>query len=180
MTWARYLRQNYKTDFERFHTRLDGYKTLMMICDANPGHLRQRIESANLHDPVRFTIELFLEATLAAGVHCYDFTNYQSYVKKLGVAVFVEAHGWGGVHRPHVVLSVVPFWGATELSLLTSACAELLPAWARAYDAIGGRGRGKYVLRCLAEDGDMRRRPYDLLNDEVIDTYLSGFASAAS
>lgn len=189
-TFTDYVFRSYKRDLERFAAAYRGESSaargerlgyrdkFLCICDAAPRFIEEAIASGRLDDPRRFAIVLALEATLFAGVHSYDPSNFDRYVETLPWTIYVEAHGWSGVHRPHVILVGMKDWGPDGEKALEKGWAELLPAWANQYDQTFGRKSGAAIVRKLAIDPELALNPYNQLPEGLMQAIKSGFSSA--
>jgi hypothetical protein len=153
---------------------------VLYICDAQPDRITEAM-AMGLVDPCRFAIVLSLEATLFAAVHAYDRENFEAYVDALPAQVYVEAHPWDGVRRPHIVLVGIPEWTREAMDQLRDGWAALLPEWARAYDQKFRRRRSAEIVRALADDPDLALNPYgNLLPAAVMKALRDGIRVAAA
>lgn len=191
MGYREYVARSYAEDLARFGNaytsgrlplRLaDGsQRENLFICDAADQAIVTAFREAGLRDARRFGVVVSLEGMLFAGVNCYDPGNFGAYVDALPLTIYVEAHGWGGVHRPHILLLGVADWGGQATALVEAGCVELLPAWASAYRAKFGRS-GAHILRSLSTDDDMTRNPYgNALPAEVMTGLVQGLRRASA
>jgi hypothetical protein len=192
MTFLEYSQKHYRRDLERFVSayrgdsrwtipaKLDGveFPESVMVCDCNLHQIEQAMRSG-LEDRRRFAINVALEAILFAGVHKYDRSNFERYVKKLKLSIYVEHHGVGGVRNPHILLAGGGAWSERSAAQIRKACVELLPRWASAFDGLFGEGRGSRVLRALAGDADLRQSPYDAVPEPAMNALRAGLREAA-
>jgi hypothetical protein len=160
MDWHRYVTSYYRRDLSRFLEAFGnrpGEDLFGCLPCALP-NLRTAVAQADLSDREAFVANLTLEAVLTAGVHCYDFAHYTSYVDSVGLRIYLQDHGLNRMTRPHQLLSLLSDT-PTNTDLVRSCVASLAPAWANAYERLFGPGSGAKIIKGLAVDPDLGRAP---------------------
>lgn len=182
MTWEEYEERYYVADLEAFVAAASDGATprMLRLCDCSAHEVAGKA-SKNLapdRHPHLLT-EVFLEAALLAGVHCYDAANYSAYAAALPYRVFVHSHAFGlfATYHPQVLLPGLPTWDESALAVLEEGARRLCRAWASRYSRMFEPGSGARVLRGLAADEDLRTAPYSS-PPAVVEHYRRGLTAA--
>ena len=150
------------------------------ILEGDTGGVAEALSRANIDDKVCFLSTLFLEGTLLAGVHAYDYRNYWKYVDALPFTVFVENYPSLAVRHPQAVLAAHSEWSATDLLILEECVCTLAREWAVAYDRLiaNEKGAGENIVSALGEDPDLGWGAASIVPEDVAAAYMKGLRRA--